>query len=110
MVVLTSEGRWLTTIRPTPYLRPSLAIRSKFSSARFSRGAVEGALPGKTQSPPITDDQNGRASTPTRTRRAPELDLIDKPGHKANNDGEDVRGHLRKINDLDAGIKPIFRC
>jgi hypothetical protein len=24
------RGRWLTTIRPTPYLRPSLAILSRY--------------------------------------------------------------------------------
>ena len=38
IVGLTSEGRWLTIKSATPYLRPSLAIFSKFSIARCSTG------------------------------------------------------------------------
>ena len=43
IVVLTSEGLCLTTIRPTPYFRPSLAMRSKFSGHVFLVGPADAA-------------------------------------------------------------------
>lgn len=35
IVLSTSDGRWLTSIKPTPYFRPSFAMRLAAAAARL---------------------------------------------------------------------------
>ena len=55
----------------------------------------------------IADDDNRVTCIAFFAWAAPELDLVDQSPDQAHHHRKDVRGHLREVNDLDAGIDAI---